>query len=80
MMNKRSRVKITTVQMNVSYKNRSENIAIVRALLNGANSLGDVVLLPELFSTGYLFNEGFYYQNGEEKSEWKSLFKGYTLP
>lgn len=57
MMNKKGRVKITTVQMNVSYKNRAENIATVKTLLDGADSLGDVVLLPELFSTGYLFNE-----------------------
>jgi len=56
-MNKGSRLKITTVQMNVSYKNKVENIAIVKRLLNEADSLGNIVLLPELFSTGYLFNK-----------------------
>ncbi|GIC75683.1 carbon-nitrogen hydrolase family protein [Moritella sp. F3] len=50
-------MKITTVQMNVSYKNKTENIAAVSTLLNDADSLGEVVLLPELFSTGYLFND-----------------------
>lgn len=50
-------MKITTVQMDVNYKNKTENIATVRKLLNEADSLGEVVLLPELFSTGYLFND-----------------------
>jgi len=50
-------MKISIIQTDVSYKNKHENINRVTDLLATAKSIGDVVLLPELFSTGYIFNE-----------------------
>ncbi|RWX57293.1 carbon-nitrogen hydrolase family protein [Photobacterium chitinilyticum] len=50
-------MKISIIQTDVSYKNKHENINRVTDLLATAKLIGDVVLLPELFSTGYIFNE-----------------------
>lgn len=50
-------MKISIIQTEVSYKNKRENISRVSSLLSAAKEIGDLVLLPELFSTGYIFNE-----------------------
>ncbi|WP_146490149.1 carbon-nitrogen hydrolase family protein [Vibrio sp. T20] len=50
-------VSITLVQLEVEYKNKQKNIALVSELLEAAASVGDITLLPELFSTGYIFND-----------------------
>ena len=49
-------MKISIVQMEVYYKDKSRNIAQVSELLAKSDVVGDMVLLPELFSTGYIFN------------------------
>lgn len=48
-------MQISIAQIDVSYKNRDRNLNSVRSLLSSAETVGDVVLLPELFSTGYIF-------------------------
>ncbi|NOJ14537.1 carbon-nitrogen hydrolase family protein [Vibrio splendidus] len=50
-------VSITLVQLEVEYKNKQKNISRVSELLEAEASVGDITLLPELFSTGYIFNE-----------------------
>ncbi|OAN17990.1 carbon-nitrogen hydrolase [Photobacterium jeanii] len=47
---------ISIVQMDVVYKNKAENIAKLSNMLEAADKVGELVLLPELFSTGYIFN------------------------
>ena len=49
-------MKLSIAQLDISYKNPSENIRRVRELFAEADSVGDLVILPELFTTGYLFN------------------------
>ena len=48
-------MKISLIQMDVCYKNKAENLERLRHFLRSADDLGDLVLLPELFTTGYLF-------------------------
>ncbi|NOI84057.1 carbon-nitrogen hydrolase family protein [Vibrio sp. 99K-1] len=50
-------VSITLVQLEVEYKNKQQNLALVSELLDAQASVGDITLLPELFSTGYIFNQ-----------------------
>ncbi|WP_215405417.1 carbon-nitrogen hydrolase family protein [Vibrio gigantis] len=50
-------VNITLVQLEVEYKNKQKNLALVSDLLDAQASVGDITLLPELFSTGYIFNQ-----------------------
>ncbi|WP_252178235.1 carbon-nitrogen hydrolase family protein [Endozoicomonas sp. 4G] len=50
-------MKISVAQLRVSYKNKQDNLQNLRQLLQQTSSVGDLVLLPELFSTGYLFAE-----------------------
>lgn len=48
---------ITLVQLDVYYKNKRENLNKLCALLERCENVGDIVLLPELFTTGYLFEQ-----------------------
>lgn len=50
-------MKISVAQLRVSYKDKQKNLQNLRQLLQKASVVGDLVLLPELFSTGYLFAE-----------------------
>lgn len=50
-------MKISIAQLDVSYKNKTNNLQKIRELLSSEESVGDLVLLPELFSTGYIFND-----------------------
>jgi len=50
-------MKITLLQMDVCYKNKDKNINKLRSMLGSAGDVGDMVLLPELFSTGYVFSD-----------------------
>ncbi|WP_454440975.1 carbon-nitrogen hydrolase family protein [Vibrio bathopelagicus] len=50
-------VSVTLVQLKVEYKNKQKNVALVTELLEAEASVGDITLLPELFSTGYIFND-----------------------
>ena len=49
-------MKLTINQIDIHYKNKLENLDVIEALLSSGKSEGGVVLLTELFSTGYLFN------------------------
>lgn len=48
---------ITIVQLSVEYKNKAKNIAAVSELLAKVDCVGEVTILPEMFSTGYIFND-----------------------
>ncbi len=50
-------VSVTLVQLEVEYKNKQKNIDSVSDLLEAESSVGDITLLPELFTTGYIFND-----------------------
>ncbi|KEQ14079.1 carbon-nitrogen hydrolase family protein [Endozoicomonas numazuensis] len=50
-------MKISVAQLRVSYKDKQDNLQKLRQLLQQAPEVGDLVLLPELFSTGYIFEE-----------------------
>ncbi|PMG32940.1 carbon-nitrogen hydrolase [Vibrio splendidus] len=50
-------VSITLIQLEVEYKNKPKNIALVSELLEAETTVGDITLLPELFTTGYIFND-----------------------
>ncbi|MEZ8384339.1 carbon-nitrogen hydrolase family protein [Vibrio splendidus] len=50
-------VSITLIQLEVEYKNKQKNIESVSDLLEAESTVGDVTLLPELFTTGYIFND-----------------------
>ena len=49
-------MKLSIIQLNISYKNPTDNIQRVSQLLSKADEVGGLVLLPELMTTGYLFN------------------------
>lgn len=46
----------TIVQLKVDYKNKHKNIAAVDKILADSTDVGDITLLPEMFSTGYIFD------------------------
>jgi len=50
-------VSVTFIQLEVEYKNKQKNIELVSALLETETTVGDITLLPELFTTGYIFND-----------------------
>ena len=50
-------MKISIAQIDVSYKNKTDNLNQVRQLLSSSKAVGDLVLLPELFTTGYIFDQ-----------------------
>ncbi|MGF1699555.1 carbon-nitrogen hydrolase family protein [Photobacterium makurazakiensis] len=50
-------MKITIVQADVVYKNKKENISKLSSMLANAEEVGDLTLLPEMFSTGYIFSK-----------------------
>ncbi|USE03372.1 carbon-nitrogen hydrolase family protein [Vibrio sp. SCSIO 43133] len=49
-------MKISIVQTDVVYKDQHQNLLQVAQLLSETQEVGDVILLPELFSTGYIFD------------------------
>ena len=50
-------MKITTVQMDIQRGKPEANLKHFENLLNTVDSVGDIVLAPELFTTGYLFDD-----------------------
>ncbi|MGE4196622.1 MAG: nitrilase-related carbon-nitrogen hydrolase, partial [Phycisphaerales bacterium] len=45
------------VQLNIAWENKEQNFARVRSLLDSTNiSAGDLIVLPEMFDTGFSFN------------------------
>ncbi|USD42838.1 carbon-nitrogen hydrolase family protein [Vibrio sp. SCSIO 43135] len=49
-------VSVTLVQLCVEYKNKQRNLASLAQQLKQCDSVGDITLLPEMFSTGYIFD------------------------
>lgn len=49
-------MKITIIQSDVIHKNRSANFDKLSETLSEVEEVGDIVLLPELFATGYIFD------------------------
>lgn len=50
-------VRITIAQLDVSYKNKKKNISNLRNQLSKIKNPGEIILLPELFTTGYVFEK-----------------------
>ena len=48
-------MRLTLVQMEVTYKKPQANLDTVESLLTSCQTPGHIVLLPELFTSGYLF-------------------------
>ncbi len=49
-------MEITLVQLEVRYKDTKANLALLREQLLACENVGEVVLVPELFTSGYLFD------------------------
>ncbi|MGF1755494.1 carbon-nitrogen hydrolase family protein [Vibrio makurazakiensis] len=49
-------VSFTIIQLKVEQKNRQKNILAVENILAESAEIGDITLLPEMFSTGYIFD------------------------
>ena len=50
-------MKISIVQSDVMYRDKKGNIQKLAAMLDSTNEVGELVLLPELFSTAYVFEQ-----------------------
>lgn len=49
-------LKVTVVQCDLVWENRSANFAHISALLDQAEEESDIILLPEMFTTGFTMN------------------------
>ncbi|EGQ9287867.1 carbon-nitrogen hydrolase family protein [Vibrio parahaemolyticus] len=49
-------VRFTMIQLNVEHKNKQKNLDAVDRILSQMCNIGDITLLPEMFSTGYIFD------------------------
>ncbi|WP_461535877.1 carbon-nitrogen hydrolase family protein [Spongorhabdus nitratireducens] len=56
-------MKISLIQMDIIHGNRQANLEHLDTLLEGSDDIGDIVILPELFISGYLFNDPEEIQN-----------------
>ncbi len=50
-------MKITALSLNIEWENKEANFAKVESLLSQLDEAGDVVILPEMFSTGFTMNK-----------------------
>ena len=50
-------MRITTVQINTQHSRKEENLLRLEELLRSHHHVGDIVIAPELFTTGYLFDD-----------------------
>lgn len=50
-------MKVSILQMDVIYKDKKANLAYVSQFMSQHKQLGDIIVLPELFSTGYIFTD-----------------------
>jgi len=48
-------MKITLIKPDVIYKDKLQNIKNLEILFSQAGEVGSLIILPELFSTGYIF-------------------------
>lgn len=48
-------MEISLIQTDVFYKDKIKNLELVAEVLANSERVGDIVVLPELFSTGYIF-------------------------
>lgn len=49
-------LRVTAISQHISWENANENFAIVESVLNQLDSVGDLIVLPECFSTGFSMN------------------------
>jgi omega-amidase len=49
-------LKITLIQANLIWKNAKENRKIFEAKINAVNTSTDIIILPEMFTTGFVMN------------------------
>ncbi len=49
-------LKLSLVQINLAWENKKENLSRIRQLINKEQPVSDIILLPEMFSTGFSMN------------------------
>lgn len=57
-------LKITLVQSELEWENPSKNLENFECILNGCSDLGDLIILPEMFSTGFSMNPSQFSTDG----------------
>ena len=55
-MNKKEQLQICTVQFNIQWENKELNYGIIERLLNKLEGHPDVIIFPEMFTTGFTMN------------------------
>ena len=64
----KSELSITLIQTNIFWKDISKNINQISKRLEGINSKVDIILLPEMFSTGFTMNPENVYEKMDGKT------------
>ena len=64
----KSELLITLIQTNIFWKDISKNINQISKSLEGINSKVDIILLPEMFSTGFTMNPENVYEKMDGKT------------
>ena len=73
-------MRLTLVQMEVRYKKPQANLDTLESLLTSCQTPGDIVLLPELFTSGYLFkNATELHELAEENTGSKTIVRLQSL-
>lgn len=60
---------VIAVQYDIAWEQKTANHAKVRAMLKGATSPGDLVVLPEMFATGFSMNVAQIAEDSQRPSE-----------
>jgi Predicted amidohydrolase len=73
-------MKFTTISLNTSWENKEENFRKVENLFNKIDDLGDIVLLPEMFSTGFSMNIEMAENKNDRTLKWlKEITNKYNV-
>lgn len=76
-------MKVTLIQTSLQWENREKNIAHFDTLFNSMKETGDLIVLPEMFTTGFTMNPERLAEPAEGKTlEWlqtKSSEKGIVI-
>jgi omega-amidase len=63
-----SDLKITLIQNNLSWENKDANLSMFEEKINSVNENTDIIILPEMFSTGFTMNAKDMAETMDEKS------------
>src|SRR4051812_47061060 len=63
-------LKITIIQSALTWENATENIRHFDELIHGIQEKTDLIILPEMFSTGFTMNAGELAAGNEESVRW----------